>query len=169
MIKVAEVERIRWGHYREGVSVQAPALEFGRSRWTIGGALVDPGRWEYRRQRRRPWPVLGPVAKAIEGRLKQDQGVPRKQRHTAHRLYECLVAEYGFQGAESSVRRWVGAPAAGGRDADAAPGARLRGGRAVRLRPGAGTAGGGGAEAPVVLFPAGLLEPRCGAGVPEPD
>ena len=107
MIKVAEIERIRWRHFREGVSVRALAAEFGRSRRTIRKALADPGPWEYRRQRRRPCPVLDPVAKVIAVWLEQDQLAPRKQRHTAHRIYERLVAEYGFRGGESSVRRWV--------------------------------------------------------------
>jgi len=107
MIKVAEIERIRWRHFREGVSVRALAREFQRSRRTIRRALADPGPWEYRRQRRRACPVLDPVAGVIEGWLEQDQGAPRKQRYTAHRIYERLVAEYGFEGGESSVRRWV--------------------------------------------------------------
>ena len=104
---MAEIERIRWRHFREGVSVRALALEFGHSRKTIRRALADPGPWEYRRQRQRPSPVLGPVAKVIEGWLEQDQLAPRKQRHTAHRIYERLVAEQEFRGGESSVRRWV--------------------------------------------------------------
>jgi len=107
MVKVAEIERIRWRHFREGVSVRGLAREFQRSRRTIRRALADPGPWEYRRQRRRPCPVLDPVAKVIEGWLEQDQLAPRKQRHTAHRIYERLVAEYGFRGGESSVRRWA--------------------------------------------------------------
>jgi len=45
MIKVAEIERIRWPHLREGVSVRALAAEFGRSRRTIRRALADPGPW----------------------------------------------------------------------------------------------------------------------------
>ncbi len=107
MVKVAEIERIRWRHFREGASVRALAREFGRSRRTIRRALAEPGPWEYRRQRRRPSPVLDPVAEVILGWLDQDQLAPRKQRHTAHRIYERLVAEQGFGGAESSVRRWV--------------------------------------------------------------
>ena len=107
MIKVAEIESIRWRHFREGVSVRGLAREFQRSRRTIRRALADPGPWEYRRQRRRPCPVLDPVAKVIAGWLEQDQLAPHKQRHTAHRIYERLVTEYEFAGGESSVRRWV--------------------------------------------------------------
>jgi hypothetical protein len=84
MIKVAEIERIRWRHFREGVRVRALAREFQCSRRTIRRALADPGPWEYRRQRRRACPVLDPGAGVIEGWL--EQGAPRKRRHTAHRI-----------------------------------------------------------------------------------
>ena len=104
---MAEIESIRWRHFREGVSVRGPAREFQRSRRTIRRALADPGPWEYRRQRLGPCPVLDPVAKVIAGWLEQDQFAPHKQRHTAHRIYERLVTEYEFAGGESSVRRWV--------------------------------------------------------------
>ena len=122
---MAEIESIRWRHFREGVSVRGPAREFQRSRRTIRRALADPGPWEYRRQRLGPCPVLDPVAKVIAGWLEQDQLALHKQRHTAHRICECLVTEYEFAGGESSVRRRelgaaVGARAAaeGERDAD---------------------------------------------------
>jgi transposase len=39
MIKVVEIERIRWRHFREGMSVRALALEFQRSRRTIRRAF----------------------------------------------------------------------------------------------------------------------------------
>ncbi|MHB8510378.1 MAG: hypothetical protein ACYDGR_17315, partial [Candidatus Dormibacteria bacterium] len=55
----------------------------------------------------RPTPVMGAVAETIELWLTQDLGQPRKQRHTAHRIYERLVAEHGFGGSESTVRQWV--------------------------------------------------------------
>ncbi len=37
----------------------------------------------------------------------QDLARPEKQRHTAHRIYERLVAEHGFEGGESTVREYV--------------------------------------------------------------
>lgn len=36
-----------------------------------------------------------------------DLRMPRKQRHTAKRVYERLVAECGYEGAHPSVQRWV--------------------------------------------------------------
>ena len=46
-------------------------------------------------------------ADVIEGWLLDDLRMPRKQRHTAKRVYERLVAECGYEGAYPSVQRWV--------------------------------------------------------------
>jgi hypothetical protein len=37
---------------------------------------------------------LGPFKEVVRGWLIADQGVPRKQRHTARRVWQRLVAEY---------------------------------------------------------------------------
>ena len=107
MTKVAEIERIRWAHFREGVSLRELARTFHHSRTTIRRALADPGPWSYRRRRPVNAPVMGPVAEIVKGWLEDDLSRPRKQRHTAKRIWERLVAEYGFQGAQSTVREWV--------------------------------------------------------------
>lgn len=39
--------------------------------------------------------------------LESDKNAPRKQRHTAHKIYERLIAECSFEGCEASVRRTV--------------------------------------------------------------
>jgi transposase len=53
-------------------------------------------------------PRLGPVAAFIDGILEADRQAPRKQRHTAHRIYERLRQERpGQQIAEPTVRRYV--------------------------------------------------------------
>jgi transposase len=36
-----------------------------------------------------------------------DRSAPRKQRHTAQRVYERLVAEHGYAGSASAVRRYI--------------------------------------------------------------
>lgn len=107
MTKVAEIERIRWAHFREGVSLRELARTFHHSRKTIRRALADPGPWSYRRRRPVKEPVMGPVAEIVKGWLEDDLSRPRKQRHTAKRIWERLVAEYGFEGAQSTVREWV--------------------------------------------------------------
>jgi AraC-like DNA-binding protein len=45
MTKVAEIERIRWAHFREGISIRELARTFHHSRRTVRRALADPGPW----------------------------------------------------------------------------------------------------------------------------
>src|SRR5215211_7716149 len=56
----------------------------------------------------RPRPRLEPVAAFIDGILEADRQAPRKQRHTAHRIYERLRQEHAEHPlAESTVRQYV--------------------------------------------------------------
>jgi len=104
--KVAEIQGIRWAH-RQGMTAREISRKFHVSRKTVRRALQDPGPWRYRRTAARPAPVMDAVAATVARWLEEDQERPRKQRHTARRIYERLVAEYGFAGAESTVRAWV--------------------------------------------------------------
>jgi transposase len=52
-------------------------------------------------------PVMGPYAQRVRGWLEDDRKAPRKQRHTARRVWQRLVAEEGAQVAESTVRAFV--------------------------------------------------------------
>jgi transposase len=51
---------------------------------------------------------LGPWKAVIDGWLEADQSAPRKQRHTARRVWERLIDEHQANVAESTVRRYVG-------------------------------------------------------------
>src|SRR3954469_24191167 len=56
----------------------------------------------------RPRPRIEPVAAFIDAILEADRQAPRKQRHTAHRIYERLQQERpGFLVAEPTVRQYV--------------------------------------------------------------
>jgi transposase len=48
-----------------------------------------------------------PFSQVVDSWLRADQSMPRKQRHTAKRVYDRLVAEQGFEGSYSSVQRWM--------------------------------------------------------------
>jgi transposase len=52
-------------------------------------------------------PRLGPVMKSIDEILREDQTAPRKQRHTAHRIWERIRQERSDSVAEATVRRYV--------------------------------------------------------------
>lgn len=53
------------------------------------------------------YPVLGKFIPIVDSWLEADRKVPRKQRHTAWRLFCRLRDEYGFTGSYSSVKRYV--------------------------------------------------------------
>lgn len=107
MLKVVDIECIRKLHFKEGWSIRKIAKELGHARKTVRKALKNAGPWEYRLTEPRAKPVTGPVLELIRSWLVADQSAPKKQRHTARRIYERLCAEYGFQGSESSIRRVV--------------------------------------------------------------
>jgi len=56
----------------------------------------------------RPSPTLGPWKPVIDAWLAEDEKVPKKQRHTARRVFQRLVEEHDAEVSESSVRRYVG-------------------------------------------------------------
>jgi hypothetical protein len=61
-----------------------------------------------RTYRQRSKPVLGAVEGFIDGILEADRRAPRKQRHTARRIYHRILAEMpGHTVAESTVRNYV--------------------------------------------------------------
>lgn len=51
--------------------------------------------------------VLAGLSSVIEGWLADDQGRPRKQRHTARRVFDRLVDEHGYAGSYTSVQRFI--------------------------------------------------------------
>ena len=107
MIKVDEKEQMRRAFYIDGQSMRQVARERHRSRDTVKRALLDPSPTEYHLQQPRLCPVMGPYQEIVDRWLLEDQQRPRKQRHTAHRVYERLKDECQFRGAESTVRRFV--------------------------------------------------------------
>lgn len=52
-------------------------------------------------------PALGPWHDLIRAWLTADLAAPRKQRHTAHRVWVRPVEECGAQVGESTVRKFV--------------------------------------------------------------
>ena len=105
MLRVKLFETIR-GEHRDGASIRGLADDHRVHRRTVRQAINDAVP-PPRKSPERDAPVLGPFKDIIVGWLTDDLEVPRKQRHTAHRVWERLIAEHGAQVGESTVRRYV--------------------------------------------------------------
>jgi len=104
---MVDIEFIRKQHLVAGWSIRTISRQLGISRQAVRKALASAEPPRYQLRRPRPAPIMDPYGEVIAGWLAQDAQAPRKQRHTAKRIYDRLVADYGFGGAESSVRRVV--------------------------------------------------------------
>ena len=94
--------------YEFGVgTIKGVARKFGVHRRLVRQA-VNSALPPVRTYRQRSKPVLGAVEGFIDGILEADRQAPRKQRHTARRIYHRILAEMpGHPVAESTVRNYV--------------------------------------------------------------
>ena len=107
MYKVELYARVRRACMVEGMSTREAARVFGLHRDTVRKMLqysVPPG---YRRQSPPRRPKLDPYRGVIDRILEDDRSLPKKQRHTAKRIYERLRAEHGFDGRYTIVKDYV--------------------------------------------------------------
>ena len=104
MITMDQYEYIRTAHRVK--SIRQIQKETGHSRVTIRKVLEGEFP-EYKRRMAQPYPVLEKHRDTIERWLKEDRENPKKQRHTARRIYTRLVEEEGYAGSEVTVRRYV--------------------------------------------------------------
>jgi transposase len=105
--RVELFERIRRDRRVEGLSIRELATRHGVHRRTVREALVNalpPPRKAYARRYR---PAMDGWAEVVDGWLLGDREVPRKQRHTARRIWQRLVAEHGAGLSEVTVSRYV--------------------------------------------------------------
>jgi transposase len=100
-------EQIRRDHDREDLSIHALAIRHSVHRRTVRQALASPLPPPRRRPEGRPAPKLGPYRALIDSWLLADKEAPRKQRHTARRIWQRLVGEHGADVAERTVREYV--------------------------------------------------------------
>ena len=107
MYRVDVYLRIRRAVMVEGMSIREASRVFGLHRDTVrkmAAYSVPPG---YRRHSPPRRPKLEPFTGVIDAILEADAQVPRKQRHTAQRIFERLRQEHGFPGQYTIVKDYV--------------------------------------------------------------
>jgi transposase len=104
--KVKLFEQIRRAHERENLSIRELSRRFGVHRRDVRAALASAVPAPRKTQVR--WsPVMGAWKPTVDGWLEADKTAPRKQRHTARRVWQRLVEEHDVAVGESTVRRYV--------------------------------------------------------------
>jgi len=105
--KVEVYARVRRAVQVDGMSIRQAARDFGLARKTIRKMLqfsLPPG---YERKKPIQRPKLGPWLGIIDQILVDDRSQPKKQRHTAKRIWDRLKAEHAFSGGYTVVKDYV--------------------------------------------------------------
>ncbi len=93
----------------DGQSKRSVCREFDIHWDTLAKILDHPEPPGYRRSVPRPRPKLDPFLPVIHQILDDDRKAPRKQRHTARRIFERLRDEHGYTGGLTAVKEAVAA------------------------------------------------------------
>jgi transposase len=99
--------RVRHAVRIEGLSERAAARRFGIDPRTVNKMMkfsVPPG---YKRKKPPAKPKLDPFIPVIDRILRDDKSQPKKQQHTAKRIFERLRDEYRFTGGITIVKDYV--------------------------------------------------------------
>ncbi len=107
MYSVDLYARVRRACHVDGLSNSAAARLFGIDRKTVAKILrhsIPPG---YRRSKPPVRPKLDPFVPIIDRILEEDLALPKKQRHTAKRIFERLRDEHGFTGGITIVTDYI--------------------------------------------------------------
>ena len=107
MYKVELYARVRRACMVDGMSTREAARVFGLHRDTVRKMLEYSAPPGYRRESPPRRPKLDPYRGVIDRILEDDRSLPKKQRHTAKRIYERLRAEHSFTGRYTIVKDYV--------------------------------------------------------------
>src|ERR1700684_39361 len=99
--------RVRYAVQIEGLSHRAAARRFGIDPRTVAKMMKFTAPPGYVRTKPPARPKLDPLIPVIDRVLFDDKSRPRKQQHTAKRIFERLRDEYGFTGGLTIVKDYV--------------------------------------------------------------
>jgi len=108
--------KVRCAHFHDGLSGRAIARDFGVSRDSVAKMLAYSEPPGYRRTASIKRPKLDAFTDQIDTWLAEDKGRPRKQRHTAKRIFDRLRAECEFTGGYTIVKDYVRSQKRGGKE-----------------------------------------------------
>jgi len=107
LTRVEVFEQIRRAHFGpEKTPIRELSRTFNVHRRTVRQALASPVPPD-RKEAVRNAPALGPFMSTIDEWLASDATMPKKQHHTARRIFQRLIEEFDAEVSESSVRRYV--------------------------------------------------------------
>lgn len=107
MMKVPQQNIIRFYREQEGLSINEIARRL-KIHWTTAKKYADKENYSPQMPTfKRHMPVLGSYVDIIDAWLDEDRSAPRKQRHTATRIYARLKDEHGFSGSLRTVSEYV--------------------------------------------------------------
>ena len=107
MYAVETYAAVRRFVFVDGHSRREAAKVFGLSRGTVDKMCQFSEPPGYRRKTPPAKPKLNDFTSIIDAILKADAHAPKKQRHTAKRIFERLRDEHGFTGGSTIVRDYV--------------------------------------------------------------
>src|SRR3954466_14509564 len=94
----------------DGLSGRAACREYKIHWKTLKKVLDNPEPPGYRRTKPKRPSILDPLLPVVHQILEDDRKAPRKQRHTARRIFDRLRAEHSYQGGlttvKDAVRAW---------------------------------------------------------------
>lgn len=101
-----DYEAIRRAYFLEGQSIREISRDQHHGRTLVRKAIAQAEPQGYRLTQSREAPVLALYKLKIEELLKESKELPRKQRYTAHKIFE-LIQKTGYSGSEGSVHHYI--------------------------------------------------------------
>jgi transposase len=106
MVKVDDYEQVRKAYHIEGLSIREISRQYKHSRRLVRKALEQPIPGKYQLGQPKKSKVLGQYQQQILDLLKESENLPRKQRYTAHKIYE-IVEKEGYTGCEGNIHNFI--------------------------------------------------------------